>query len=176
MHRYMGGLGDHASVPVENGAGKIQSFLDIGGKGGSFQRRPHFLGNGREPVFVYFKLDGVHGSILIMILPYSSIRASANGGITTVDEYSVRIAGPFIIFPAIKRFLSRIGVFMASCANITARLSTTAFSGMPPPDGAIFFNAGFSLGVPMARTLMLTSSTGLPGLLNPYRVSWVSWN
>ena len=46
MHRDMRRLSAESAVRVEHGAGEIQPVLDVGGKRGLAQNRPHFLADG----------------------------------------------------------------------------------------------------------------------------------
>ena len=59
----VGGLGDHPALGVEEGAGKVPAFLDVGGVAGLAQHHPHLLGNGGEEVLEDFQADGVVGRL-----------------------------------------------------------------------------------------------------------------
>lgn len=60
MHGNMGRLGDKITAGVKDGAGKIPSFLDVGGKGGAGENNAHFLGNGGKELIEDFNFDYVH--------------------------------------------------------------------------------------------------------------------
>ena len=55
----MGGLGDHIPVGVEQGAGEIPPFLDIGGIRGFLQHGAHLFRDGGEDMLEDFELDWV---------------------------------------------------------------------------------------------------------------------
>jgi hypothetical protein len=59
MHRHVVAHGDDFPLAVEDRAGIIAPFFDVGGKCGTAQRGAHFLGNGVEEVLEDFQFDGV---------------------------------------------------------------------------------------------------------------------
>ena len=59
VHRHVRRIGDEFALAVENGAGEIETFLDVDGIGGLFQHRAHLLGNRHEQVVENFQHHGV---------------------------------------------------------------------------------------------------------------------
>jgi hypothetical protein len=57
----VGGLGDHVPGGIEDGARKIQAFLDVWGIARAPEQRPHLFRDGGEKVFEDFESDWVHG-------------------------------------------------------------------------------------------------------------------
>jgi uncharacterized protein len=55
MHRDVFGLSNKAALGVKEGTAFIQTFFDIGGKGGSSQVSPHLLWDREDEVFKNFK-------------------------------------------------------------------------------------------------------------------------
>ncbi len=50
VHRHMGRVGDQVAFGVEDGAAKVQPFLDVDGVGRVLQPQPHLLGDRHEQV------------------------------------------------------------------------------------------------------------------------------
>lgn len=61
MNRDVGGLGDQVAVSVENGAGEILAFLDVGGKRRAGEDDSHLFGNRGKQFVADLDLDGIHG-------------------------------------------------------------------------------------------------------------------
>ena len=53
-------VGDEAAIGVEQGAGKIEAFLDVRGEGRAAKGDAHLLGDGGEAAVEEFEFDGVH--------------------------------------------------------------------------------------------------------------------
>ena len=58
----VGGVGDELALAVEEGAGKVQAFLDVHRVGSVGQGHPHLLGDGHEKVVEDLQQDGIDGS------------------------------------------------------------------------------------------------------------------
>src|SRR5262245_37043 len=54
----VGGLGEEAAGGVEEGAGEVATFLDVGGEGDALEGDAHLLGGGLEEVAEELELDG----------------------------------------------------------------------------------------------------------------------
>ena len=60
MHGDMLSLGDGVAVSVEQSAGAVFAFLDVGGISGLDQHSPHFLCDGHEGISDYLQQDAVN--------------------------------------------------------------------------------------------------------------------
>ena len=60
MHGQVGGVGHQIAVGSEQGAGEIQTLLDVGGDGGLLQHAAHLLGDGHEQVAENGQLNRIH--------------------------------------------------------------------------------------------------------------------
>ena len=59
MHRHVRRVGDEGAGVVEDGAGKVQPFLDVDRGGGVLQRHAHLLGDRHEEVVEDFEQHGI---------------------------------------------------------------------------------------------------------------------
>ena len=61
MYRHMGGIGDQITRGIEDGAGEIQTLLDIDRIGRVLQRIAHLFGNRHEQIVEDFQHHRVAG-------------------------------------------------------------------------------------------------------------------
>ena len=62
MHRHVIALGNRAATAIVNGAGIVETLLDVRGEPGAAQRHAHLFGNRDEEVLEHFELDGIDGA------------------------------------------------------------------------------------------------------------------
>ena len=63
MHRHVRRIGDQGAVPVEQGAGEVQSLLDVHRIGRVLQSDAHLLGDGHEQVVEQLQADGIEAGV-----------------------------------------------------------------------------------------------------------------
>ena len=84
MNRNMGGIGHQVAIRAKEGAGKIQSLLDVCGNGGFLQHTSHLFGNGHEQVGKYGELNRIHLTADLFGMP----AVHCNSDITKFSDFS----------------------------------------------------------------------------------------
>src|SRR5258708_24742779 len=101
MHRHVITHRKNFSSAVEDRAGVVATFLDVGRESRTAQRRSHFLGDRVKQVLKDFQASGIecHRRGSKIMFPYESTRPVQRVGITMVALYSGTVAPPPIRFP-----------------------------------------------------------------------------